>query len=165
LSDLGRRQAQAIARELAEAAGRGQAIENVFTSPLKAAAETALFIGNALGYGLPQVEDTLSTLTPEILPEDGGIESLTALQERAWGLIERIRDENDLSLNFVLVSHELTIRAIICRALSMSLADLRRYQLDPGSVSSIEFRRAPNGDMRQTVGSINETCHLDESTA
>ena len=62
----------------------------------------------------------------------------------------------------MLVSHELTIRALICRALGMSLADARRFRLDLASISAIEFRRAPNGDMRMTVAGLNETCHVEE---
>ena len=162
LSNLGQMQAKVLAGEIVEAAGRGQAIEAVLTSPLKSAAATAWTIAEALQVDDPQVDDCLGTLTPEILPEDGGLESLKALQERAWGLIEKIRDGNELTLNFVLVSHELTIRALICRALGMSLSGARRFRLDPASLSAIEFRRAPNGDMRMTVACLNETCHLEE---
>ena len=89
LSNLGRLQATMLARAIGEAAGRGQTIEAVLTSPLQAAAATAWTIADALHTDSPLVDDCLCTLTPEVLPQEGRLESLAALQQRAWGLIER----------------------------------------------------------------------------
>jgi broad specificity phosphatase PhoE len=161
LSVHGLHQAEALAGELLAAAHRGQEIQAVYSSAMESASVTAEVICAALELPLPELREELGTLTPEVLPEDGGIDALTLLQERAWSFIEHLRDDNDLSVNFVLVTHELTLRTLICRALAMSLKDLRRFRLDPASLSTLEFRRAPNGDMRSTVTTLNEVCHLE----
>jgi broad specificity phosphatase PhoE len=161
LSDLGRRQAQAIALELDLPSRRGAGIEAVYSSPMRSAAETADVIADALVLPSPRVSDTLGTLTPEVLPEDGGLDAVAAIQERAWSTVELLREQYDERAIVVLVSHELTVRALICRALSMPLTDLGRYHLDPASLSTIEFRRAPNGDLRTILASLNEGCHVE----
>jgi broad specificity phosphatase PhoE len=161
LSDTGRRQAHALAHELDLISKRGPAIEAVYTSPMRPAAETAAVIADALGTGQPLTSEALGTLTPEVLPPYGGLDALTMIQDRAWSLIETLREQHDERSVVVLVSHELTVRAIVCRALGMPLTDLKRYELDPASLSTIEFRRAPNGDLRTILAALNEGCHLD----
>jgi broad specificity phosphatase PhoE len=150
LSALGRRQAQALATELDLHTRRGPLIDAVYTSPLRPASETADVIAETLRLASPLVSHALGTLTPEVLPADGGLDAVAAIQERAWATIEALREQHDERSVVVIVSHELTVRAIVCRALGMPLSDLRRYELDHASLSTIEFRRA-----------LNEACHLD----
>jgi broad specificity phosphatase PhoE len=161
LSALGRRQAQALATELDLHSRRGPMIEAVYTSPMRPAAETADVIVETLRLASPFVSHALGTLTPEVLPEDGGLDAVAAIQDRAWSTIEGLREQHDERSVVVLVSHELTIRSIVCRALGMPLTDLRRYELDHASLSTLEFRRAPNGDLRTILAALNESCHLD----
>jgi probable phosphoglycerate mutase len=161
LSGSGRRQAQALAHELDLISRRGPAIEAVYTSPMRPAAETAAVIAETLATGAPQTAEALGTLTPEVLPTDGGLDAIAMIQTRAWSLVETLRQQHEERAIVVLVSHELTIRAIVCRALNMPLQDLHRYDLDPASLSTIEFRRAPNGDLRTILAALNEGCHLD----
>ena len=160
LSAAGRRQASAIASELVLVSRRGPAIEAVYSSPLRAAAETADVIASALNLPSPLISEALGTLTPEVLPADGGIEAVAAIQERVWATVEVLREQHDERAVVVLVSHELTIRALICRALSMPLQDLKRFELEPASLSAIEFRRAPSGDLRTIIAALNESCHI-----
>jgi ribonuclease H / adenosylcobalamin/alpha-ribazole phosphatase len=161
LSDTGRRQAAALAHELDLISKRGPAIDAVYTSPMRPAAETAAVIAETLGTGEPLVSEALGTLTPEVLPPNGGLDAIAAIQDRAWTTLETLREQHDERAVVVLVSHELTIRAVVCRALGMPLTDLKRYELDPASLSTIEFRRAPNGDLRTILAALNESCHLD----
>lgn len=161
LSDTGRRQAAALAHELDLISKRGPAIEAVYCSPMRAATETAAVIARTLMTGEPLVSEALGTLTPEVLPHDGPLDAIEIIQDRAWSLIETLREQHDERAVVVLVTHELTIRATVCRALGMPLADLKRYDLDPASLSTIEFRRAPNGDLRTILAALNEGCHLD----
>jgi broad specificity phosphatase PhoE len=165
LSALGRRQASALAAELELLSRRGPAIEAVYASPMRAAAQTAGAVAEALGLGRHLVSEALGTLTPEILPENGGLDGIAAIQERAWGTVEALREQHDERAAVVLVSHDLTIRAVVCRALGMPLSDLKRYDLELGSLSTIEFRRAPNGDLRTILAALNESCHLDAAEA
>jgi broad specificity phosphatase PhoE len=161
LSALGRRQALALASELELHSRRGPAIEAIYTSPMRSASETADVIVQTLGLAGPSVSEALGTLTPEVLPPGGGLDAVTTIQGRAWATVETLREQHDERAVVVLVSHELTIRAVICRALGMPLTDLKRYELGPASLSTIEFRRAPNGDMRTILAALNESCHLD----
>ena len=160
LTDLGYRQARALAGELQLISQRGAALSAVYTSPLRAASMTAESITEALGLPAPLVSEALGTLTPEILPAEGGMDALEALQQRAWQTIEALRDQHDAG-DIVVVSHELTIRSLVCRALNMPLSQLRRYCLDPASLSAIEFRRAPSGDLRTILALLNEVCYLE----
>jgi hypothetical protein len=40
----------------------------------------------------------------------------------------------------------------------MPLTDLRRFRLDPASLTTIEYRTAPRE--RTLLAGLNETCHL-----
>ena len=161
LGALGRRQAAALATELDLISRRGPAIEAVYTSPMRPAVETADVIVETLRIASPFVSQALGTLTPEVLPAGGGLDAVAAIQERAWATVEALREQHDERAVVVLVSHELTVRALVCRALGMPLTDLKRYELDPASLSTIEFRRAPNGDLRTILAALNEACHLE----
>jgi broad specificity phosphatase PhoE len=165
LSALGRRQASALASELELHSRRGPAIEAIYTSPMRPARETADVIVEMLGIASPLVSEALGTLTPEVLPSGGGLDAVAAIQERAWATVEALREQHDERAVVVLVSHELTARALICRALGMPLTDLKRYELGPASLSTIEFRRAPNGDLRTILAALNEGCHLEAAEA
>lgn len=165
LSEAGRLQASALASELELISRRGPAIEAVYTSPMRAAAETAEVIADTLRLPRPAVSEALVTLTPEVLPADGGLDAVAAIQERAWATVEALREKHDERAVVVLVSHELTIRAVVCRALGMPLMDLKRFELWPASLSTLEFRRAPNGDLRTIIAALNEACHLDSVEA
>ncbi|HEX5370399.1 MAG TPA: histidine phosphatase family protein, partial [Dehalococcoidia bacterium] len=156
---LGRNQADALATELQGAITRGTTVEAVYSSPLRAAMETADAIARDLEIDAPRIASELTTLTPEVLPS-GDNAALEALQERAWALIEALKQEHDERSTIVLVSHELTIRAVVCRALSMALDDAYRFALDPASLTTIEFR-LPGQRERILIANLNETCHLE----
>jgi broad specificity phosphatase PhoE len=158
LSPFGRRQAAALADVLREASDRGQHFEAVYTSPLTSTNETARTIAGALGIAGVIPSDELVTITPEILPEDGALDAVEALQSRAWDLIEALKTRHDAAASIVLVTHELVVRSLVCRALGMPLTDLRRFRLDPASLTTIDYRTAPRE--RTLLAGLNETCHL-----
>ncbi len=155
LSPLGRRQAQAVADELG--ADGHNAV--VLSSPFRATQEAAALICESLALAAPQLRDELGTLTPEVMPADGGVEALAVIQERAWSVIEELKAQQEPDATLVLVTHELTIRALVCRALSLPLAEMRRFALDTASITTIEFRTRPRE--RTLLASLNETCHLE----
>jgi broad specificity phosphatase PhoE len=158
LSALGRRQAEALAGVLREASERGERFEAVYASPLRSTTETASAIAGVLGVPDAMRADELMTITPEVLPEDGSLDAITALQSRAWEFIEGLKSRHEAASTVVLVTHELVVRALVCRALNMPLADLRRFRLDPASLSTIEYRAQPRE--RTLIAGLNETCHL-----
>jgi broad specificity phosphatase PhoE len=179
LNDLGLRQARRLAAWL-EADPVRHRLTALYSSPLTRARQTAEAIGERLG--LPVVEAAELTemdvgemdgLTgPELRQrhpdfmrawfsrEAGtarmpGGESLAEVQERAWRLIERLREEHEPEAAVVAVSHNFVIRALVCKALAIDLADFRRFEQELASLTRIEFRGP-----RTLVTALNETCHL-----
>ncbi len=159
LSDTGLRQAQAVAEELRALGARGKRHTIVLTSPLRAPQTAAALIVATLELGPAELREELTTLTPEVLPAKGGLEAVEAIQERAWSVIEALKQSHEPDTTLVLVTHELTIRSLVCRALSMPLTEMRRFALEPGSLSVIEYRTQPRE--RTLLASLNETCHLE----
>jgi probable phosphoglycerate mutase len=155
LSALGRRQAEAVAAELAPHAPATA----IYSSPFRATREAASLIAETLRISAPDLRDELGTLTPEVLPENGSLDAVAAIQVRAWSVIEEAKTNLEPGATVVLVTHELTIRALVCNALSMPLQEMRRFTLEPGSISTIEWRLQPRE--RTLIGSLNEVCHLE----
>lgn len=160
LTAHGRRQAAALANELLGALEQGVAIEALYTSPLRAARGTAEALSAVLDVGEPRVASELTTLTPEVLPE-GDTSAAEALQERAWGLLLTLKEQFEQRSTVVIVSHELTIRTLVCKALEMPLEDMYRFGLDPASLTTIDFRLQRDGRERTLIAGLNDTCHID----
>jgi probable phosphoglycerate mutase len=177
LTPLGRRQAEALARECME---RGP-IAAVYSSPLLRAHQTARAI--AAAHGLEpvlmaellelDVGETEGLTATELREKHGdflaewrgpnagevrmpGGESLSDLQSRAWGAIEAMREAHPPEENLVAVTHNFAIHTLVCRALNIPLAEFRRFQQDLASITTIEFR-----GQRTIVANLNETCHLE----
>jgi broad specificity phosphatase PhoE len=154
LSAEGLRQARAVADELRALRARGERHVAVLSGPLQAPLRAAALIA-----------ETLELETPEARPELalGDMDQDTdALQELAWSLIEALKATHEPDASLVLVAHELTIRLLVCRALSMPLDEMRRFALQPGSLSVIEYRTQPRE--RTLLALLNETCHLEGLT-
>jgi broad specificity phosphatase PhoE len=156
LSTLGLSQAQAIAREIAAAAERQRLPNGVFTSPRAAAAETAREIAAEFGAAAPEAAAELDVGAVDSGAAGG--QELKFVQERAWAMIESLRDSSEQDAAFVLVSDEAVIRALVSRALSMPAGDMWRFALEAASMSTIEFR-----GQRTLIGSLNEVCHLESN--
>ena len=160
LSEMGLRQALAVAEELRALGARGDRHASVLTSPLRAPQMAAALIATTLELGPPELREELTTLTPELLPAEGGLEAVEAIQQRAWSVIEALKQSQEPDATLVLVTHELTIRSLVCRALSLPLTQMRRFALEPGSLSVIEYRTQPRE--RTLIAALNETCHLED---
>jgi len=152
LTEHGRLHARALAGEIAKLSGRTTAVEAIYTSPLSAARETAGVIASMLTSGSYLTHDAFTDALHEA--------ELGTLQERAWAATEALREEHSDSALLVIVTHELPIRTLVCSALSIPLADMRRFQIDPGSMTTLEFRSQPQ--RRTILAGLNETCHLTE---
>jgi broad specificity phosphatase PhoE len=145
LTGTGREQARAIGAEL-----RGQAA-TIISSPAAATAEAATLIAETLGGGSPEARAELG------LPAESG--PTEAAQEAAWAIIEVAKTELDPDATLVMVTHEVNIRLLVCRALAMPLSEMNRFALEPGSMSTIEWRTQPRE--RLLIASLNEVCHLE----
>ncbi|MBP7604725.1 MAG: histidine phosphatase family protein [Spirochaetes bacterium] len=171
LSDNGIRQAERLASSMA-----GEEIDLIVTSPLRRAAETASIINRGLNAPLRTDED-LRELDQgifegmgytELMRDHGdflrrwaadpasvvmpGGESLSALEKRAWGAVQRTIASSECAL---IVSHNFTITVILCRALGIPLSEFRRIRLENASISVLDFRIDTI-----TAVMINDTAHL-----
>ena len=173
LTELGRRQAQALANAFAS-----ETLTAVYASDLKRAVETARFIAQPHGLtvqtdpGLREINQGIfeglritemrtqySELVEEwiaapdrfVIPEG---ESLAQAQERAWASVQHIVATHPEG-QVVAVSHNLTIMSILCRALTIDLVHFRRLHQDLAARNTIKF--GPRGP---TVTLLNDTCHL-----
>jgi broad specificity phosphatase PhoE len=154
LSTRGKQQAGAVAAELS--AMPGPAITAVYASPLASAQTAAALVSSALGLLGFETAPTLATVMPETLPPGrAGLETFSMIQASAWSHVEVVKLLHEPDVSLVFVSHELPIRALICKALSLPLEDADLFQLLPGSLSAIEFRGP-----RTMISLLNDVCHL-----
>lgn len=157
LSALGRKQAEAVAREIALVAI--PTIAAIYTSPLSSAIATAEVIAGTLGIASIEPHQSLVTVMPEELPPGrDGEAAFEMIQERAWQLVEALKDRYEPDVGLILVSHLLPVRGMVSRALGLPTADSDRFGLEAGSISAIEFRGP-----RTIVGVLNDVCHLEDS--
>lgn len=155
LSEQGRRQVAAAGQEIASSAG--PAIGALYASPLTSGQQAAALLAPMLGLAGYETSPALGTVMPESLPPGpSGADALRMMQEYAWSTVEVLKELHAPDVSIVLVSHELPIRALICRALGMSLEDAWRFRLDAGSLSAVEFRGP-----RTILSLLNDRCHLD----
>ncbi len=177
LTEKGYRQAHAIAKALA-----GKPLSLVLSGPLQRTRETAAIIAEPHGLSVETREELrewhqgeLEGLTgaellsnhrayferwfqdPAGVAPPGG-ETLRSLQDRAWPVINSLR-EHALNGPVAVVSHTMTIGTIICTALGLDLAHIHRLKLDVASRSTITF--APFGLFSAWVlTSLNDRSHL-----
>lgn len=175
LTPRGRAQALALARSLS-----GMGIVTVYASPLRRAMETARTIAEFHGVrtcieeGLKELnQGQLEGLTyqelvtnhqeflkkwmedPVPLRMPGG-ESMAELQERVWEVIQRIARVH-ANENVGVVSHNLAIRAILCKVLGLPLGNFRRLSQEVAARNVIEY-----GERGWLLASLNDICHLQE---
>jgi probable phosphoglycerate mutase len=171
LDELGIVQAQCVAESLAESG-----IAAVYSSPLERAVETAAPIAARLGVQL-SIHESLGEIrygewTGRTLFEldrdprwafyqshrgvariPGG-ESMLEVQARMVGEIESLaRRHADRS--FAVVSHGDVIRLAIVHALGCGIDSIRRFDVDPASVSKLDL----SGDGPRLVA-LNDRAHL-----
>lgn len=82
-------------------------------------------------------------------------ESLVELQKRAWPPLEKIIAA---SQNALVVAHNFTIAAILCRVRNISLSEFRSTCVDTASKTVIVFNDGP-----ARIETINDRSHLIES--
>ena len=80
------------------------------------------------------------TRDPETAVFPDGGETLRALQDRAWALVESVTRSHAPEANVILVSHAFAIYSMMCKALGMPLSNYGRLRLGPGSVSLLVSR-------------------------
>ena len=154
LSEVGRREAEALARHLAD-----RRIGRVLASPLERAQETAAALAAPFGCGVEIAHeineidcgDWTGAAFPILAADprwqswnasraDVGTpngETMRAVQRRAMSLVERLAASGEASI--ALVSHSDVIKAIVCAVLDVSLDRHDAFTIDPASVTTLRF--------------------------
>ena len=182
LTDLGRRQAAAVAHALAE-----DPVQRVIASPLSRAGDTAAPIAAAHGHSVQTDEGLVEMDIGEMegltwaaareryasfierwmgddtaaLAMPGG-ESLREVQGRSWPVVAPyLESEADDTYRdhptTVIVSHNFVIRTLICAALDLDLNRWRQFEMDLTGRTVFERRRGAI-----VLRTLNEFSHLTE---
>jgi len=158
LSEVGRRQAEAIATCLSQ-----EKIDAVYSSHLKRALQTAYAVsrphhlsvrverdvheldhGELEGLTFNQIKENYTEFLvrwraePAELQIPGG-ERLADVSERAWKGLKRIVERHDGNSRVVVVSHNFPILGIICRITNTHLNNYRTFHLDPCGVTRLNY--------------------------
>jgi phosphoserine phosphatase len=174
LSDYGRRQADKLAESL-----KGEKIERIVSSPLRRAYETAMAISKFHGAVIEADRDLqeinhgdFENLTIRELKEKHisvlrqwendpasvvmpNGESLHDVQRRAWRAISGI---TETAKNAVVVTHNMTIRTIICKIQNTDMMHIRGMRVDLASKTFVEFNFG-----KGAIVILNDTSHLKEA--
>lgn len=94
---------------------------------------------------------------PAQTPPPGG-ETLQTLQQRAWPIIDQLR-ECTFDGPVVVVSHTMTIATILCAALGLDLGNIHRLKIDLASRSTMGFSQFGMFSLWRLV-SLNDCYHL-----
>lgn len=173
LNDTGRRQIEELAQSLRDAD-----ISAVYSSDLLRALRTAKRIashhdldvniekdlremdqGDLEGLLFEEIRERYGDVlkewreSPETLTLPGG-ESLLQVQERAWGVFERMSGLH-AGETVVAVSHNLTITALLCKITGVGLRGFRNFNLRAASKNLIV---SVNGNIEVKV--LNDVSHL-----
>jgi len=173
LNQRGRKQAASLALRLKQ-----EEIQAVYSSPLQRAQDTAraiagyhqlpvgvepslkeIEVGELEGVSIAEVGKHLSQLLirhsqGEELPRIPGGESLTEVQQRVWGTIQRLVSRHGDGV-LVVVSHYFSILTAVCSVLNLPLSQIDRLRLNSASISILTFDEQAT---RLTL--FNDTCHL-----
>ena len=92
--------------------------------------------GTEMRAGWPDVFSTWRSNPAEVEMPNG--ETLTQLQERAWQVVLEIEEAHDGVPGIIVVSHNFTIRTIVCAVLGIPLLNFHRMSLGLGSLTTFE---------------------------
>ena len=174
LSEVGREQAQKLALSLRDAD-----IGAIHASPLKRAYQTAEIInrfhqrtievhpglmemdqGDFEGLSFQELMACEKDFIRRWVADPASVrmprgETLSELQERAWRAIGKIVEKEE---NALVVAHNFTIAAILCRVRRISLSEFRGACVDTASKTLLRFH---GGEAEVEV--LNDRSHLSES--
>jgi broad specificity phosphatase PhoE len=171
LSDVGRMQARSLALNLHD-----HPIRAIHASPLKRACQTAEIInefhhldiriqpdlmemnqGDFEGLPFPELMVREKVFLKKWITDPAAVkmpngESLFELQQRAWRAVEQIISGSE---NALIVSHNFTIAAILCRLRNISLSEFRKTCVDTASKTIVRFQ---NGEA--SIELLNDCSYL-----
>jgi broad specificity phosphatase PhoE len=175
LSSRGRLQASLLAARFARVP-----VDAVLSSPLQRALEiaraiadhhalavdvrpelTELDVGDTEGLTYAEIRERFPDFyrawtgdDPVAVPMPGG-ESLAELARRLEPLSAELLAGPDRVA--VIVSHNFTLRVLVCQLLGIPVASFRNFRLDLASVTTISIQHG-----RAAIQALNDVCHLEE---
>jgi broad specificity phosphatase PhoE len=174
LSAVGIEQARHLALSL-----KDQTISAIHASPLKRALKTAEIInefhhkeiqthpdlmemdqGDFEGFSFKELMACEKEFLNKWIANPASVqipngESLKQLQTRAWRAVEAIISNGEDAL---VVAHNFTIAAILCRIRNISLSEFRSTCVDTASQTTVSFQ-----DGKAVIVSLNDRSHLPEA--
>jgi Fructose-2,6-bisphosphatase len=171
LSAAGKKQAELLALSL-----KDHPIESIHASPLKRAHQTAEIIntfhhldiqlhwdlmemdqGDFEGFSFKELMASKKEFLQKWISDPASVkmpngESLSELQNRAWRITEEIIGK---SQNALIVSHNFTIAAILCRLRNISLSEFRSTCVDTASKTIVRL-----GKEQAIIDLLNDRSHL-----
>ncbi len=175
LNAAGKKQAELLALSL-----KDHPLEAIHASPLKRARQTAEIInefhhldiqthwdlmemdqGDFEGFSFKELMINEKEFLQKWISDPVSVkmpngESLSELQKRAWSAMEEIISK---SQNALIVSHNFTIAAIICRLRNISLSDFRSACVDTASKTIIQF-----ANNEASIDLLNDRSHLFDAS-
>jgi broad specificity phosphatase PhoE len=175
LSNAGIKQAKLLALSL-----KDHPLEAIHASPLKRACQTAEIInefhrldiqlhrglmemdqGDFEGFSFKELMTGKKEFLQKWISNPASVkmpngESLAELQNRAWRAMEEIISK---SQNAMVVSHNFTIAAILCRLRKISLSDFRNACVDTASKTVVRL-----GNEEAIIDLLNDRSHLFEAS-
>jgi len=173
LSELGHRQAAALAERLAD-----RRFDALWSSPLRRASDTAGYIGAVIGHAvvtdarlaemdlgqfegarfadLPVGPGTFRDRwqkSPATVRFPQG-ENLREVAQRAWTVLQELYDRHPNG-HVAVVSHMFTLSALLCRVQRIRVARFRAFAIDVGSISTVQMDKE---GFRLLL--LNDTSHL-----
>ena len=152
LTSTGFWQAQQVARNLSDLKP-----QTIYSSPLRRAIQTAqsiaqkessnivsinglmeLDLGKIQGLTSKEIQTNYPHIydswrkDPSSIEMPGG-ESLETLQNRSWESIQTIKDSHSVKIA-ICVTHNFTIKTIVCRVLNLALSEFHNIRVDLGSL-------------------------------
>ena len=175
LSATGKKQAELLALSL-----KDHPLEAIHSSPLKRAHQTAEIInefhhldiqlhwdlmemdqGDFEGFSFKKLMASKKEFLQKWISDPASVkmpngESLSELQNRAWRITEEIIGK---SQNALIVSHNFTIAAILCRLRNISLSEFRSTCVDTASKTIVRL-----GKEKAIIDLLNDRSHLLEAS-
>lgn len=175
LSDLGQRQAEALAERLA-----GRRFDALWSSPLRRARDTAAHVGEAIGHAVvtdPRLAEMdlgqFEGAAFADLPAGPGTfrdrwqknpatvrfpqgENLREVAQRAWPVLQTLYERHPQG-HVLVVSHMFTLSALLCRVQRIRVARFRAFAIDVASISTVQMDKE---GFRLLL--LNDTSHLAE---
>jgi broad specificity phosphatase PhoE len=172
LSDVGLNQAHKLALSIQDIN-----IRAIYSSPMKRAYQTAQIIneihnapiylepglmemdqGDFEGLTFKEIKACEKDFLQQWIQDAAAVtmpngESLAGLQKRAWSVVANIIDKNE---NALIVSHNFTIAAILCKISGISLSQFRKVCVGTASKTMVSLQ---NGSA--SIDVLNDRTHLD----